>query len=101
MGVSNALRLFAMDAFLVFVVCCTVMGISAPFYGVQNAIFKKRSNQNIWGEFFSTDKRRFPRHAVWPCHFGPLAERLGVEKWFVICGIGIIIVALAVFYYPV
>lgn len=31
---------------------------------------------------------------------GPLAERLGVEKWFVICGIGIIIVALAVFLLP-
>ena len=31
---------------------------------------------------------------------GPLAERLGVEKWFVICGIGIIIVALAVFSLP-
>ena len=29
-----------------------------------------------------------------------LAERLGVEKWFVICGIGIIIVALAVFLLP-
>lgn len=53
MGVSIMLSgLLPPDAFLVFVVCCTVMGISAPFYGVQNAIFKKRSNQNIWGEFF-------------------------------------------------
>ena len=35
MGVSNMLSgLLPPDAFLVFVVCCTVMGISAPFYGV-------------------------------------------------------------------
>ena len=29
-----------------------------------------------------------------------IRDRLGVEKWFVICGIGIIIVALAVFLLP-
>ena len=71
MGVSNMLSgLLPPDAFLVFVVCCTVMGISAPFYGVQNAIFQETVKPEYLGRvFFSTDKRRFPRHAVWPCHF--------------------------------
>lgn len=31
---------------------------------------------------------------------GPLAEKFGVEKWFIICGIGIIIVAFAAFFLP-
>ena len=31
---------------------------------------------------------------------GPLAEKFGVEKWFVICGVGIIIVALTAFLLP-
>ena len=71
MGVSNMLSgLLPPDAFLVFVVCCTVMGISAPFYGVQDAIFQETVKPEYLGRaFFSTDKRRFPRHAVWPCHF--------------------------------
>lgn len=71
MGVSNMLSgLLPPDAFLVFVVCCTVMGISAPFYGVQDAIFQETVKPEYLGRVFSlTDKRRFPRHAVWPCHF--------------------------------
>lgn len=70
MGVSNMLSgLLPPDAFLVFVVCCTVMGISAPFYGAR-CDFSRNGQTRISGEsFFSTDKRRFPRHAVWPCHF--------------------------------
>ena len=97
MGVSNMLRALPPDAFLVFVVCCTVMGISAPFYGVQNAIFQKRSNQSIH-RVFSTDKRRFPHVPFGLVISGPLAERLELRNGC--CGIGIIIVALAVFLLP-
>ena len=89
------------DAFLVFVVCCTVMGISAPFYGVQNAIFQETVKPEYLGRVFSlltsAASLAMPFGLVIS---GPLAERLGVEKWFVICGIGIIIVALAVFLLP-
>ncbi len=31
---------------------------------------------------------------------GPLAEKFGVEKWFIICGIGIIIVAFSACFLP-
>ena len=102
MGVSNMLSgLLPPDAFLVFVVCCTVMGISAPFYGVQNAIFQETVKPEYLGRVFSlltsAASLAMPFGLVIS---GPLAERLGVEKWFVICGIGIIIVALAVFLLP-
>ena len=53
MGVSNMLSgLLPPDAFLVFVVCCTVMGFPLHFTVCKMRFFKKRSNQNIWGEFF-------------------------------------------------
>lgn len=53
MGVSNMLSgLLPPDAFLVFVVCCTVMGISAPFYGVQNAIFQETVKPEYLGRVF-------------------------------------------------
>ena len=102
MGVSNMLSgLLPPDAFLVFVVCRTVMGISAPFYGVQNAIFQETVKPEYLGRVFSlltsAASLAMPFGLVIS---GPLAERLGVEKWFVICGIGIIIVALAVFLLP-
>lgn len=102
MGVSNMLSgLLPPDAFLVFVVCCTVMGISAPFYGVQDAIFQETVKPEYLGRVFSlltsAASLAMPFGLVIS---GPLAERLGVEKWFVICGIGIIIVALAVFLLP-
>lgn len=101
MGVSNMLSgLLPPDAFLVFVVCCTVMGISAPFT-VCKMRFSRNGQTRISGESFSlltsAASLAMPFGLVIS---GPLAERLGVEKWFVICGIGIIIVALAVFLLP-
>lgn len=39
------------DAFIVFAVCCLCMGFAAPFYGVQNAFFKK-SQTGVSGESF-------------------------------------------------
>ena len=77
------------------------MGISAPFYGVQNAIFQETVKPEYLGRVFSlltsAASLAMPFGLVIS---GPLAERLGGEKWFVICGIGIIIVALAVFLLP-
>ena len=98
MGVSNMLSgLLPPDAFLVFVVCLYCYGNFRSILRCAKCdFFKKRSNQNIWGEFFSlltsAASLAMPFGLVIS---GPLAERLGVEKWFVICGIGIIIVALA------
>ncbi len=90
------------DAFIVFIVCCTVMGIAAPFYSVQNAIFQETVKPEYLGRVFSlltsAASLAMPLGLILS---GPLAERLGVEKWFVICGIGILIVSLAAFSYPV
>ena len=83
MGVSNMLSgLLPPDAFLVFVVCCTVMGISAPFYGVQNAIFQETVKPEYLGRVFSlltsAASLAMPFGLVIS---GPLAERPGVGEW--------------------
>lgn len=60
---------------------------------------KKESKQSIWGRGFSlltsAASLAMPLGLVIS---GPLAEKFGVEKWFTICRIGIIIVALAAFF---
>ena len=108
-GVRTPMKIAEMEqkfpeAFAEFKKVCKildVMGISAPFYGVQNAIFQETVKPEYLGRVFSlltsAASLAMPFGLVIS---GPLAERLGVEKWFVICGIGIIIVALAVFLLP-
>ena len=84
-----------------FIVCCTAMGIAAPFYGVQNAIFQETIKPEYLGRVFSllTSAASFAM-PLGLLISGPLAEKFGVEKWFVICGVGIIIVALTAFLLP-
>lgn len=78
MGISITVSgLLPSGAFLIFIVCCTAMGIAAPFYGVQNAIFKKLSSLNIWGEFFVANKCRIFCYAVGSSHF----RTFGREVW--------------------
>ena len=77
------------------------MGIAAPFYGVQNAIFQETIKPEYMGRVFSllTSAASFAM-PLGLLISGPLAEKFGVEKWFVICGVGIIIVALTAFLLP-
>lgn len=77
------------------------MGFAAPFYGVHNAIFQEKVKPEYLGRVFSlltsAASLAMPLGLVIS---GPLAEKFGVEKWFITCGIGIIIVALAAFFLP-
>lgn len=77
------------------------MGFAAPFYGVQNAVFQEKVKPEYLGRVVSllssVVSLTMPLGLVIS---GPLAEKFGVEKWFIICGIGIIIVALAAFFLP-
>lgn len=42
MGVSIAISgLLPTNAFFIFVICCTVMGLTSPFYGVQTPAYKR------------------------------------------------------------
>ncbi len=54
MGVSIAISgLLPTNAFFIFVICCTVMGLTSPFYGVQNALFQEQLPPEYLGRVFS------------------------------------------------
>lgn len=103
MGVSIAISgLLPTNAFFIFVICCTVMGLTSPFYGVQNALFQEQLPPEYLGRVFSLlgSVMSFAMPLGLLCS-GIIAERIGVEKWFLLCGIGIIAVAVLVFVLPV
>lgn len=103
MGVSIAISgLLPTNAFFIFVICCTVMGLTSPFYGVQNALFQEQLPPEYLGRVFSLlgSVMSFAMPLGLLCS-GIVAERIGVEKWFLLCGIGIIAVAVLVFVLPV
>ena len=103
MGVSNMLSgLLPPDAFLVFVVCCTVMGISAPFYGVQNAIFQETVKPEYLGRVFSL----LTSAASSPCRWALSFPGLWRSGWELRNGLSFAELALSslrlpYFYYPV
>ena len=94
--------LLSVYAFFIFVICCTVMGLTSPFYGVQNALFQEQLPPEYLGRVFSLlgSVMSFAMPLGLLCS-GIFAERIGVEKWFLLCGIGIIAVAVLVFVLPV
>lgn len=103
MGVSIAISgLLPTNAFFIFVICCTVMGLTSPFYGVQNALFQEQLPPEYLGRVFSLlgSVMSFAMPLGLLCS-GIFAERIGVENWFLLCGIGIIAVAVLVFVLPV
>lgn len=103
MGVSIAISgLLPTNAFFIFVICCTVMGLTSPFYGVQNALFQEQLPPEYLGRVFSLlgSVMSFAMPLGLLCS-GIFAERIGVEKCFLLCGIGIIAVAVLVFVLPV
>lgn len=103
MGVSIAISgLLPTNAFFIFVICCTVMGLTSPFYGVQNALFQEQLPPEYLGRVFSLlgSVMSFAMPLGLLCS-GIFAELIGVEKWFLLCGIGIIAVAVLVFVLPV
>jgi DHA3 family macrolide efflux protein-like MFS transporter len=103
MGVSITISgLLPPNAFIIFAICCTFMGLSSPFYGVQNALFQEQLPPEYLGRVFSllASVMSFAMPLGLLCS-GALAEQIGVEKWFLLCGIGIIIVAVLVFTLPI
>ena len=103
MGVSIAISgLLPTNAFFIFVICCTVMGLTSPFYGVQDALFQEQLPPEYLGRVFSLlgSVMSFAMPLGLLCS-GIFAELIGVEKWFLLCGIGIIAVAVLVFVLPV
>ena len=76
------------SGFIAFVVCCAIMGFSAPFYGVQTAIYQEMVSPEYLGRVFSlslsTVSLAMPLGLI---AAGCFAHMTGVETWFAISGI--------------
>ena len=76
------------SGFIAFVVCCAIMGFSAPFYGVQTAIYQEMVSPKYLGRVFSlslsTMSLAMPLGLI---AAGCFADMTGVETWFAISGI--------------
>lgn len=102
MGIGVAISgILPSNAFIAFAICCMVMGVSAPFYGVQNALFQEKIKPEYLGRVFSLlgSVMSFAMPLGLLCS-GLFAEQIGVEKWFLISGIGIITISFLVFVLP-
>lgn len=97
MGVSLTISgLLPSSGFIIFVVCCAVMGLSVPFYsGVQTALYQEKIRPEYLGRVFSLTgsiiSLAMPLGLILS---GLFADRVGVNYWFLISGVLIIIVAI-------
>ncbi len=97
MGVSLTISgLLPSSGFIIFVVCCVVMGLSVPFYsGVQTALYQEKIKPEYLGRVFSLTgsiiSLAMPLGLILS---GLFADRVGVNYWFLISGVLIIIVAI-------
>lgn len=81
--------LLPVKGYVVFVLCSTLMGFSAPFYsGVQTALFQEKISPEYLGRVFallgSVVSVAMPLGLVLSALF---ADTLGVNRWFLISGI--------------
>ena len=97
MGASLAIAgLLPSNGFVMFVVCCAIMGLSVPFYsGVQTALFQEKIKPEYLGRIFSlTGSIMSFAMPLGLILSGFLADRIGVNHWFLLSGILIIGVAI-------
>ncbi|WP_026895863.1 macrolide efflux MFS transporter Mef(A) [Clostridiisalibacter paucivorans] len=97
MGASLTISgLLPPSGFVVFALCCAIMGLSVPFYsGVQTALFQERIKPEYLGRVFSlTGSIMSLAMPVGLILSGLFADRIGVSNWFLISGILIIGIAM-------
>ena len=97
MGASLAIAgLLPPSDFIIFVVCCAIMGLSVPFYsGVQTARFQEKIKPEYLGRVFSlTGSIMSLAMPLGLILSGFFADRIGVNHWFLISGILIIGIAI-------
>ena len=97
MGASLTISgLLPSSGFAIFVVCCAVMGLSVPFYnGVQTALFQEKIKPEYLGRVFSlTGSIMSLAMPVGLILSGIFADRIGVNNWFLISGILIMVIAI-------
>lgn len=97
MGASLTISgLLPPGGFVIFVVCCVIMGLSVPFYsGVQTALFQERIRPEYLGRVFSlTGSIMSLAMPVGLILSGFLADRIGVNYWFLMSGVLVIGIAI-------
>lgn len=97
MGASLTISgLLPSSGFVIFVVCCAIMGLSVPFYsGVQTALVQEKIKPEYLGRVFSlTGSIISLAMPVGLILSGVFADRVGVNHWFLISGILITIIAI-------
>lgn len=98
MGASlTASGLLPSNGFALFILCCAVMGLSVPFYsGVQTALFQQKIKPEYLGRVFSLTgsviSLAMPAGLIISGFF---ADRIGVNHWFLMSGIVIMVIAAA------
>lgn len=98
MGISLAVSgLLPRNGFVLFAVCCLVMGLSVPFYaGVQTSLFQEKIKPEFLGRVFSlTGSIISLAMPVGLILSGLFADKIGVNNWFLISGILIIGIGIA------
>lgn len=97
MGTSLAVSgILPPNGFVIFVVCCAIMGLSVPFYsGVQTALFQEKIKPEYLGRVFSLTgsimSLAMPIGLILSALF---ADKIGVNHWFLLSGILIIGIAI-------
>ena len=79
------------EGFIAFAALCVVMGFSAPFHGVQTAIFQERIAPECLGRVFSLSMSMMS--LAMPLGLmlaGAFAQVVGVHNWFLVSGILVI-----------
>lgn len=84
--------LLPINGFIIFALCCGIMGLSVPFYsGVQTALFQEKIKPEYLGRVFSlTGSIMSLAMPVGLILSGLFADRIGVNHWFFISGLLII-----------
>ncbi len=103
MGVALlASGLLPPTGFIAFVLCCTVMGLSVPFYsGIQTALFQERIPPEYLGRVFSlTGSVISLAMPLGLALSGAFADSVGVTRWFFLSGVAVVLTALLCFSIP-
>lgn len=98
MGISLAVSgLLPRNGFVLFAICCLAMGLSVPFYaGVQTSLFQEKIKPEFLGRVFSlTGSIISLAMPVGLILSGLLADKIGVNNWFLISGILIVGIGVA------
>jgi len=102
MGIGLAASgLLPKQGFIGFAALCVVMGFSAPFHGVQSALFQERIAPECLGRVFSLSMSMMSlAMPIGLILAGAFAEVIGVHTWFLISGVLVIAIALLMMSMP-